>query len=111
MARYKCKRCNKTKVRLFMGRYTRNKTKMYVDEKGYPSTGLICPVCMAQPLPKHKAEGPNFETDPLTNRLCRECCKPLPTSRYFMHSECRDRQETVYESAEDWGYCVRTGAS
>jgi len=66
----------------------------YRDDKGRLWQGKICPNCYWPTNKKYNMEGgvadavDDFNSDPLTDRLCRGCHKPLPTSRYFRHPEC-----------------------
>ena len=64
----------------------------YKDHSGRNWSGRVCPSCRANERRTVEVDGEfvydDFNPDPLTNRLCKKCNKPLPKSKYFRHEEC-----------------------
>jgi len=101
-----CKVCHQDKQKIRAERKPTNPGEFrYRDERGLVWHGLICPDCNAPKGLKAKneewveeelAQDLDWNPDPLTDKKCRKCEKPLPKSRYFFHEECEVR-------GIDWG--------
>lgn len=97
-----CKTCRKDIPRVKSDRVKGRASFVYVDDRSRRWNGRECPKCTSNRIVASR-EKDNFHGNPITKRQCRKCSKPLPSSCYFWHIECRTQDSEVY-GAEDWGY-------
>lgn len=103
-----CQQCKKLKTKQFVISDTGK--RQYLDENGKHWHGKSCPQCdhhhFYEKYNKHRRPE-TTNVVPISNkvRLCKECSKPLPDSRYFRHESC-DLDVEVSNEYDELVYCA-----